>query len=79
MRNALQGCYTASVTPFRGDSGAEVDYSALRDLVEFQLAGGVAGILAVGTTGESPTLVWAEHLEVIASGRTRRRDCRHGV
>ena len=63
---ALQGCHTASVTPFRGDGGAEVDYQALRELVEFQLAGGVAGILAVGTTGESPTVTWAEHSEVIA-------------
>jgi 4-hydroxy-tetrahydrodipicolinate synthase len=49
-----------------GDSGAEVDYPALRQLIEFQLAGGVAGILAVGTTGESPTVTWAEHSEVIA-------------
>jgi len=33
--------------------------------VEFQIASGVSGILAVGTTGESPTLNWEEHNEVI--------------
>jgi len=54
------------VTPFAGADGAEVDYAALRELVEFQLAGGVAGILAVGTTGESPTVTWAEHTRIIA-------------
>jgi len=66
----FEGCYTALVTPVKGEHGEEVDYAALRELVEFQLAGGVNGILAVGTTGESPTLSWAEHCEVIA--RTAR-------
>jgi 4-hydroxy-tetrahydrodipicolinate synthase len=42
-----------------------VDYDALGKLVEFQIAGGVNGILAVGTTGESPTLTWTEHNKVI--------------
>ena len=51
-------------TPFKGN---EVDYEGLRRLVEFQIAGGVSGILAVGTTGESPTLTWEEHNEVIKS------------
>ena len=58
----FKGCYTALATPFKGK---EVDYDALRRLVEFQIAGGVSGILAVGTTGESPTLSWEEHNEVI--------------
>ena len=58
----FKGCYTALATPFKGK---EVDYDALRRLVEFQIAGGVSGILAVGTTGESPTLTWEEHNEVI--------------
>jgi 4-hydroxy-tetrahydrodipicolinate synthase len=43
----------------------EVDYEGLRRLVEFQVKGGVSGILAVGTTGESPTLDWNEHNKVI--------------
>ena len=58
----LQGCYTAIVTPFR--NGA-VDYPAFKALVEEQIAGGVAGLVPVGTTGESPTLSHQEHNEVI--------------
>jgi len=58
----FSGCYTALATPFKGN---EVDYEGLRRLVEFQISGGVSGILAVGTTGESPTLSWEEHNEVI--------------
>ncbi|MCD6274198.1 MAG: 4-hydroxy-tetrahydrodipicolinate synthase [Deltaproteobacteria bacterium] len=58
----IKGCYTALVTPFKGD---EVDYEGLDSLVDFQIKNGVAGILAVGTTGESPTLTWEEHNRVI--------------
>ena len=58
----IQGVYTALVTPMRG---GEVDYETLRRLVEFQIAGGVTGIVPVGTTGESPTLTYAEHAKVI--------------
>jgi 4-hydroxy-tetrahydrodipicolinate synthase len=43
----------------------DVDYEGLRSLVEFQVREGVQGILAVGTTGESPTLYWNEHNKVI--------------
>ena len=59
----LAGVYTAMVTPFKG---GKVDYDALSQLVEEQIAGGVAGLIPVGTTGESPTLDCEEHLEVIA-------------
>ena len=59
----LSGCYTALMTPFK--ENFDVDYEALEKLVEFQIAGGVSGILAVGTTGESPTLNWDEHNEVV--------------
>lgn len=45
----------------------EVDYEGLKNLVDFQFQQGVSGILAVGTTGESPTLNWKEHIEVIES------------
>jgi 4-hydroxy-tetrahydrodipicolinate synthase len=61
----LAGCYTALVTPMSGERGAQVDYEGLQRLVEFQVAAGVDGILAVGTTGESPTLDWEEHSTVI--------------
>ena len=58
----LSGCYTALVTPFKDH---EIDLEGLKRLVEFQIAGGVNGILAVGTTGESPTLTWEEHNKII--------------
>lgn len=58
----FKGVYTALVTPF---AGGKVDYVALRNLVEMQVAGKVAGIVPVGTTGESPTLSCEEHLKVI--------------
>jgi len=59
----FQGCYTALITPFTADG--DVDSETLRRLVEFQIVQGVSGILAVGTTGESATLNWDEHSEVI--------------
>jgi 4-hydroxy-tetrahydrodipicolinate synthase len=59
----FSGCYTALVTPMTPDR--QVDYEGLRRLVEFQIRERVSGILAVGTTGESPTLDWNEHNKVI--------------
>ena len=56
------GCYTALTTPFKD---GEVDYKGLEKLVEFQIQNGITGILAVGTTGESPVLNWDEHNRVI--------------
>ena len=58
----FKGVYTALITPF---SNGEVDYGKLRELVNRQIDGGVAGIVPVGTTGESPTLTYEEHLKVI--------------
>lgn len=58
------GCYTALVTPFIEDS-SEVDYDGLNQLAVFQIENGITGILAAGTTGESPTLGWQEHNDVI--------------
>lgn len=56
------GCYTALITPFRGDV---VDEEGLNRLIDFQIENGITGILAVGTTGESPVLSWEEHNKVI--------------
>jgi 4-hydroxy-tetrahydrodipicolinate synthase len=56
------GVMTAIVTPFRGDA---VDEESLRKLVDDQIAGGIDGIVPVGTTGESPTLTFEEHIRVI--------------
>jgi 4-hydroxy-tetrahydrodipicolinate synthase len=69
------GVYTALVTPFAEDGS--VDFQKLEELVEFQIANGVDGIVPVGTTGESPTLDTDEHLKVIetvamtAAGRVK--------
>lgn len=60
---ALSGCYTALVTPMTQER--LVDYEGLKRLADFQISEGVSGILAVGTTGESPTLDWNEHNKVI--------------
>ncbi len=57
-----QGLYTAIVTPFKN---GQVDYDAFKALIEAQIAGGVDGIVPMGTTGESPTVSTEEHLEVI--------------
>jgi 4-hydroxy-tetrahydrodipicolinate synthase len=56
------GTYTAIVTPFKK---GEVDEPALERLIKAQIKGGVDGIVPVGTTGESPTLDFEEHIRVI--------------
>jgi 4-hydroxy-tetrahydrodipicolinate synthase len=58
----LKGSMPALVTPF---ANGEVDYAALKSLVEWQVAEGSHGIVPVGTTGESPTLTHEEHERVI--------------
>jgi 4-hydroxy-tetrahydrodipicolinate synthase len=57
------GTYTAIVTPFK--KGGKLDEAALERIVRAQVKGGVDGIVPVGTTGESPTLDYEEHIEVI--------------
>jgi len=57
------GTYTAIVTPFRNGS---IDEPALKRLVERQVRAGVEGIVPVGTTGESPTVSYEEHIQIIA-------------
>ena len=59
----LSGTITAMVTPFAKDGS--VDYGRLQAIVDEQVASGIEGICAVGTTGESPTLDHAEHHKVI--------------
>lgn len=53
---------TAMVTPF--DAAGEVDESKLRPLVDHLINTGTTAIVAVGTTGESPTLTHDEKLRV---------------
>lgn len=54
----FEGTHTALVTPFRDN---QIDEKAFRELIGFQITSGVAGIVPVGTTGESPTLPHDEH------------------
>jgi 4-hydroxy-tetrahydrodipicolinate synthase len=61
----FRGTFTALVTPFR-DSG--IDFAALEKLVEAQIVAGINGVVAVGTTGESPTLTHEERESVIPTG-----------
>ncbi len=58
----FRGTFTALVTPFR--DGA-IDVAAFEKLIEGQIAAGITGIVAVGTTGESPTLSQDEREQVI--------------
>ena len=58
----FKGSIVAIVTPFNNGS---VDYEKLRELVEFQIAGGTDAIVPCGTTGEASTLDYDEHMEVI--------------
>ena len=61
----LTGTFTALVTPF--NTNGSVDYPALRALVQWQVENGVTGLVPVGTTGESPTLEFPEHIQVITA------------
>ena len=69
----LQGSIVALVTPMRADGS--IDWEAHERLVQWHVESGTAGVVSMGTTGESATLNTQEHLEVIsrtielASGR----------
>jgi 4-hydroxy-tetrahydrodipicolinate synthase len=65
MSLRIEGTYTALVTPFRDEPGQPIDWPALDALVDAQVAGGVAGLVPCGTTGESPTLSHEEHAQVV--------------
>lgn len=58
----LQGAITAIVTPFKD---GKFDEAAYRELIEFQIKGGIHGIVPCGTTGESATLSHEEHKRVV--------------
>ena len=57
------GTYTAIVTPFKH---GKIDEAALAHLIKNQIKGGVDGIVPVGTTGESPTVDYQEHIQILA-------------
>jgi 4-hydroxy-tetrahydrodipicolinate synthase len=58
----FSGAMTAMVTPFHE---GKLDDDRLRQQIEYQIRGGINGLVPVGTTGESPTLNFEEHLHVI--------------
>lgn len=60
----LKGVYTALVTPFT--QRGEVDFSSFEGLLDDQLDNGVDGVVVLGTTGETPTLLDEEQRDLIA-------------
>ena len=59
----FEGSFVALVTPFKDDES--LDEAKLKELIEFQIDGGIHGIVPCGTTGESPSLSEEEHDRVI--------------
>jgi 4-hydroxy-tetrahydrodipicolinate synthase len=60
----FSGALTALVTPFRN---GEVDVEALEGMVEFQIHGGIHGLVPCGTTGETPAMTEQEDRLVIST------------
>jgi 4-hydroxy-tetrahydrodipicolinate synthase len=70
----FRGTFTALVTPFRN---CAIDAAAFEKLIENQIAAGISGVVAVGTTGESPTLSHEERQELIRLAvATAKKRCR---
>ena len=67
----FSGAFTALVTPFRN---GEVDVEALEGMVEFQIQGGVNGLVPCGTTGETPAMSEEElgKVSVVGTGMLNR-------
>lgn len=70
----FEGAWTALVTPFAPDGS--IHWEEFGRLVRFQIDQGITGLVPTGTTGESPTLIWSEHHEVIDTTlRLRENKC----
>lgn len=59
----IKGSIVAIVTPMREDGS--LDFARFRSLVDFHVNEGTDGIVVVGTSGESPTVDYDEHCELI--------------
>lgn len=59
----IHGLYTAIITPFTNND--ELDEEGLRENLRYQIQNGVEGIVALGTTGESPTLTSDEKKRIV--------------
>ena len=56
------GVITALPTPFRN---GEVDYQALKRIIDYQIENGAKGVVVLGTTGEAPTVSESEREEIV--------------
>jgi len=63
LRQTLKGTGVALVTPFKKDKS--IDFAALENIIDIQIAGGVDYIVTLGTTGESVVLSEQEKVEVL--------------
>lgn len=61
----FEGVIPALITPFKDDDTMSVDFEGLRNCIEYVVKGGVHGLLACGSTGESATMSHAEHIQVV--------------
>jgi 4-hydroxy-tetrahydrodipicolinate synthase len=59
----FEGTYTAVVTPF--NRNGTIDFGRMKAILEMQARAGIDGVVPVGTTGESPTLDYDEHCQVV--------------
>lgn len=59
----FEGVFPALITPFNADN--RIDVTSFKNIVEYVEKGGVAGVVACGTTGESATMSTQEHMDLI--------------
>ena len=59
----IQGSLVAVVSPMKADGS--LDFDAYRNLLDWHIESGTSAIVAVGTTGESPTVSVEEHAQLI--------------
>ncbi len=65
MNNTFfNGTYTAMITPYTKYN--TIDFEAIENIIEEQVAAGIEGLVVMGTTGESPCVNWDEHNSVVA-------------
>jgi 4-hydroxy-tetrahydrodipicolinate synthase len=60
----IKGVYVPLVTPFKDD---KVDFNSLKKMVDFYISKGAHGLMPLGTTGESPTILEDEYEAIVAS------------
>lgn len=70
----FKGSATALVTPF-SESGSEINFEALKELIDFQINNGTKALIILGTTGEASTITLEERIKIIecAVSHTNKR------